>query len=482
MKKQAYLIFDVGTGNSRAAVVSAEGKLLAAARENTSVYADADIRNSVYFRPEEWRSAVFRLAEQACREAPDAEICAVSATSQREGIVLLDRDGEAIAGYTNADRRGEPWMDEPDWARVFALTNLSPSPVFSAVKLLGQRHLDPEVLRRTRFVTSISDWIGRLFTGRCVWERAQAIQSALYDPRTGAWSDELCGSFGLDPAILPPLADAGTVLGPVLPQLCGKLGLAADTPFIVGTADTQAAVTGTGAGIGETVIVSGTTTPCLHVLPEFRSFPLAWVSPAAQRGSFLLEINTTTSGINLQRWKDSMLPDISYQALDEDAVRRGLPEQGLPPCYAMFLRGMHLDEDNLTGGFIMASPISPALRREDFFQALSLGIGMGIARCLERMESLVPSAHDYVIGCGGGFASPVIGQTVADLSGKTVRVYDNYRESSVSGCCELCARALKLPLPARSLLKEIVPRESEELRRYYQKWLETREALKPLKL
>ena len=480
--KRAYLIFDIGTGNSRAAVVSEDGEILAIARENTSVYSDSQIKNSAYFLPEEWAAAVFRLAEKACRAAPDARVTAVCASSQREGIVLLDREGAAVAGYTNADRRGEPWMGELDWERIFTLTNLGPTPILSAVKLLGAKHLDPGLLERTASVTSISDWIGWLFTGKCVWERAQAIQSALYDPVAEEWSAELCGIFGLDMAILPPLADAGTVLGRVDPALCAKLGLADDAVCIVGTADTQAALNGTGAQVGETVVISGTTSPCIRVLPEFRHYPKAWVSPTAQRGEFMLEVNTMSSGINLQRYKDNMLPDISYEALNQDAGELGLPEKNLPPLYAMFLRGTHLDEDNLTGGFIMQNPFNQALGRESFFHAMTLGIGMSIARCLQRLYELEPGGSDYVIGCGGRFLSPVICRTVADLTGRSVRLYDTFRESTVMGCWVLCRRATGVEAPERRLLREILPRESAELRAYYAKWLETRERLKPLKL
>ena len=480
--KRAYLIFDIGTGNSRAAVVSEDGEILATVRENTAVYTDSDIRNSVVFDPGEWTEAVFRLAGNACRSIPDARICGVCASSQREGIVLLDAEGKAIEGLTNADRRGEPWMDALDWDRIWDLTDLRPTPILSAVKLLGEAHLRPDVLARTRMVTSISDWIGTLFTGRCVWERAQAMQSALYDPVTEEWSDELCGIFGVDPAILPPLADAGDVLGPIDPGLCSRLGMAEDAVFIVGTADTQAALAGADARCGETVVVSGTTSPCLRLIDEFRKYPLTWVSPTASRGMFMLEVNTTSSGINLQRYKDNLMADISYEELNREAEALGLPETGLPPIYAVFLRGMHLDEDNLTGGFLMKNPLDPKLGRNSFFHALTLCIGMSIVRCLERLEELEPGGPDYVIGCGGGFLSPVICRTVADLSGKTLRLYRSFRESTVYGCFLLCSQAVGGKVPSRELLMEYTPRPCDELRAYYAKWLEAREQLKPLKL
>ena len=480
--KRASLIFDIGTGNSRAIVISEDGEILASVRENTAVSTDSRIKNSVVFDPGEWQEAVFRLAGNACRAVPDVCVQSVCASSQREGIVLLDTEGRAVEGLTNADRRGEPWMNELDWDRIWDLTDLRPTPILSAVKLLGEAKLRPEVLARTRMVTSISDWIGQLFTGRCVWERAQAMQSALYDPVTEDWSGELCAIFGVSPEILPPLADAGEVLGPIDPDLCRRLGMAENAAFIVGTADTQAALAGAAARCGETVIVSGTTSPCLRLIEEFRKYPLTWVSPTASRGLFMLEVNPTSTGINLQRYKDNLLSDVSYEELNRDAVELGLPEKGLPPLYAVFLRGMHLDEDNLTGGFLMRNPLDPTLNRKSYYHALTLCIGMCIVRCLERLDELEPGGPDYVIGCGGGFLSPVICQTVADLSGKTLRLYRTFRESTAYGCFLLCRQALGQGTPDRELLREYAPKPCDELKAYYAKWLEAREQLKPLKL
>lgn len=49
----------------------------------------------------------------------------------------------------------------------------------------------------------------------------------------------------------------------------------------------------------------------------------------------MLEVNTASSGINLQRFKDTMLKDMPYEHLNEDAAQRGLPERNLPGMYAV---------------------------------------------------------------------------------------------------------------------------------------------------
>ena len=236
--QNAYLVFDIGTGNTRVALVGEDGAILDIAKENTRMYTDPIASRAQYFKPHEWQDAVFSLIRKLLAAHPDVTVRAVTGSTLRQGIVLVGHDGESIVGYTNADRRGEGFMQELDWKRIWELTDLSPSPIFSAIKILGTSKLQPQVLEQTKFYTSISDWMGYVFTGRAVWERAQAMQSALYDAVNGCWSQELCDLIGVDIGKLPELADAGTVLGPIRPEICQALGLTGEPVFVVGTADT----------------------------------------------------------------------------------------------------------------------------------------------------------------------------------------------------------------------------------------------------
>ena len=480
--QNAYLVFDIGTGNTRVALVGEDGAILDIAKENTRMYPDPIASRAQYFKPHEWQDAVFSLIRKLLAAHPDVTVRAVTGSTLRQGIVLVGHDGRSIVGYTNADRRGEGFMQELDWKRIWELTDLSPSPIFSAIKILGTSKLQPQVLEQTKFYTSISDWMGYVFTGRAVWERAQAMQSALYDAVNGCWSQELCDLIGVDIGKLPELADAGTVLGPIRPEICQTLGLAGEPVFVVGAADTQSAISAMQAEVGELVTVSGTTSPTLKIITDFCKYPRTWVSPTAEPGRLMLEVNTASSGINLQRFKDTMLKDMPYEHLNEDAAQRGLPERNLPGMYAVFLTGMHLDQDLLTGGFVMSNPISVDTKPEDYFHALTLNIGMSISMCIEKMKTLQPLEHDYLIGCGGGFSSPVVGQTVADLTGLKVRIFDNWREATVYGGYVLCCRATGKPVPARRQIAEICPKPSQALERYYRNWKEMREHFKEFKL
>ncbi len=81
------------------------------------------------------------------------------------------------------------------------------------------------------------DLLGFWLTGRAGAERTNASTTALYDARTGQWSDELLTRFTLPRGLLPPLREPGDRIGQMLPHT----GL--DLPVVaVASHDTASAV------------------------------------------------------------------------------------------------------------------------------------------------------------------------------------------------------------------------------------------------
>lgn len=470
--KKAHLIIDIGTGNSRAGVISTEGELLSVATRDSVYYTDTDFADSIYFKPEEWKLTLKELVKEAIAGAGNVKILAVSASSQRQGIVLISEAGESLVGFQNGDNRGAAYLDEIDWAPVKELTGLEPMPLYSCVKFLGTMRKQPYVAEKTKVYTSISDWVGFCFTGKVVWERSQAIQTAVYDVAKREWSERLCRAVGVERCKLPPIVSAGSVLGKVKPALADELGLPRSTVFVVGAADTQIALTGSGARLNEVTIVSGTTTPVVKIKDVFRFYPV-WNSPHAIDGQYMLECNAASTGINLQRFKDLMLPDRSYAELIAEAKQRKVPR-----CMAMMGMCPHNgDVPPLNGGFLMSNPISHELTQADFFHALSLDIAMSIVLCIKRINALDAYDRDYVVGCGGGLRSELICQAIADLSGFKIQIFRGFDQATMMGCMYLCNDALGVPSQPRELIRTVEPHDNPELGAYFARWQKLRSVL-----
>ncbi len=64
----------------------------------------------------------------AGKKYPPRPSKAITATSQREGIVLLGKDGQPLTGLPNIDHRGREWENiMEDKSRIYQLTGRYPT-------------------------------------------------------------------------------------------------------------------------------------------------------------------------------------------------------------------------------------------------------------------------------------------------------------------------------------------------------------------
>lgn len=476
MSKKGYMIVDIGTGNTRVGIIDTEGKILALEREDSKYYVDDDFANSIYFKPEEWKETIFRLAHQAMDKVGEIEIIAVSSSSQRQGIVLIGKDGSSVLGFPNSDMRGDAYIHEMNWERITEITGLDEDAFYSTFKFVGIKHKQPEIAEKVKTFTSISDWIGYLFTDEIVWERAQSAHSMAYDISKDDWSEELCELTETDYDMLPPIAIAGAVLGSVKKDLIEEFGLKEDAVFIVGTADTQGAVYGVQAQKGEVVAVNGTTTPMTMVLEKTRKVP-CWLSPHTEAGKYMLEANCGATGINTQRMKDKLLSRYSYEEMEEKAITSGR----MPKVVAMFAKEFYVPEELCTTvGFLFEEEIPMNLEAYEMMQAMMYDVAFSIFENYKYLTTIEASDKLYIVGCGGGFRSNIMAQALADVSGKEVWLPEGFAQSTLHGVFLLCNKAMGIACPERKMEKVFKPAENEALQTYYQRWKEYRDKMKAM--
>ncbi len=176
--KEAYIIIDIGTGNVRVAATSANGAVLGVAREDIKYVRDERYPDALYFDADALWAQVTALANEVIKGLPGVTVRALTATSQREGIVLLGRNGESLVGLPNIDHRGREWEDIiPDKTIVYKLTGRYPTSLFSAFKLLGIKKRWKEVWQNCVSFVSISDWVEYKLSGVVKYEHSQASET-----------------------------------------------------------------------------------------------------------------------------------------------------------------------------------------------------------------------------------------------------------------------------------------------------------------
>ena len=320
----AIVTLDAGTGSGRCVVFDPDGRVLAKSQEpfvyHTFTDPDLPMLRGFDLDADRFWGALARCTREAMRALPPGtRICAVIATSQREGCVFLDRAGSVLYAGPNLDARAALEGMEAQNAfgpgRLHAITGHAPPYIFPLARYLWfRKHHDAS---RVASLLMLNDWIGHQLCGARVVEESNACESMLFDVTARAWSDEILDALDVPRAILPPVCAAGTEIGRVSTAGAAATGIPEGVPVFAGGADTESALLGGGVlDVGETGAILGTTAPVQRVTDRAIIDPGGnlWTSCHVAKGRWVLESNGGDTG-GTYRW----LLDLLYGGTDAAA-------------------------------------------------------------------------------------------------------------------------------------------------------------------
>ncbi|MCH5599791.1 FGGY-family carbohydrate kinase [Niabella ginsengisoli] len=478
----AYIVIDIGTGNVRVAVVNPNGNVLGVGRGDINYIRDELYPESIYFEPDQLWQQIAELAKSALQEAGTVKVTALTTTSQREGIVLIGRDGMSLIGLPNIDHRGREWEDNiSDKSRVYNLTGRYPTSLFSAYKLGGIRQRRPDMWKETRFFLSISDWAEYKLSGVAKYEHSQASETLLYDVAAGKWSDELTKMFNIDADYCTPVTESAKVSGAILPELAESWAINSSASVITGGGDTQLAIRSTQPAVDDVIIVSGTTTPIVKIVDHYITDPeeRTWTSRDIHPEHFIFEANAGVTGLNYQRLKEVFYPNEGY-----DVIEKELAENPHRHCVAS-LGSLIATEDLpvISGGFVFPVPVSHELSRSSFVWATLLDIAFSISENYKVLKEVSGHSSDYVWACGGGLQSRALRQLIANIINKKVQVRTGFEQASAVGGAMVCNEALGIDINEADTYIDVVAPEDNlqsEYEKLFDKWKNTRAYFKKL--
>lgn len=474
MTMKHYILIDMGTGNSRVALVDSLGKIISIHNYENKYYRDKAYDDAQFFKPAEWEDNICEGCRLIHNEHPDIKVDAVSAAAARQSFVLINKEGESFYGLPNIDNRGRAFMSEvPDHAKIYKLSGKWATEDFGAGKLLGFRKVYPDKYSKIDKITSLSEWIGYRLTGTITMEYSQACESQLYDIEKKKWSDELCKAYGLDMNILPELKRSGSIIGHISKSAAKKFFLSENAVFIIGGADTQTALRQTGIKEGDIAVVSGTTSPVVTVMKNkfYDSEERVWTDAGLGADNYQIEMNPGVTGMNYQRMKEQFNKDVSYEELEDYYCHKTNFA-----CTASFSSLLFYEKRSLRhGGFFMRSPLQTDIDRNELMYAVLADIGCSIYEQLSSLIKLTGNTSDCILGCAGGFQSPTLCQMLADLSGMTLKLKHGYSQATVEGLTSICNEALSVANDnSGKELIQFYPREKQLIHKYYPIWLDNR--------
>ena len=311
---------DVGTGGTKAVVMSADGTVLGShyieyPLITTKSAEDRFPGSKAEHNPEWYWNAVSGTIQASIRQSKvdPKDIKGVSISALSPACILVDKDLRPL-------QNAHIWMDrratvECDWLRkhigedrVFRLSANPIDPYYATAKLLWEKNNRPDLYRRTYKLQTAADYPRLKLTGKAVTDYSNACLIGIaFDIVNRRWNEELIEEIGLDPAKFPQPYPCDEVVGEVTREASEQTGLAPGTPVVAGTVDANAAWVAAGAiESGATQLVMGTAgvMGVVHDDPTFTRGMITIVHTADSRRKYTTLAALVSCGALIRYFRD----------------------------------------------------------------------------------------------------------------------------------------------------------------------------------
>ena len=447
---QTVLAIDQGTTNTKAILLSGEGRVLAQASRPMQVsypkpgWAEQSATDI-------WSTVVDVIAE-IVKAAGDHAVAAVAISNQRESIVLWDAaTGKPVAPCViwqcrrSSDRCAalRAAGHEPD---VVAKTGLGLDPLFPAAKLAWLLDNTPGAREAARAgklrAGTVDSWLVWNLTGgrRHATDHGNASRTQLFNLDARAWDPSLCELFDVPRTILPEILSSDALFGTTAQ---GVTALPEGTPVHAVMGDSHAAAFGHGiSGPGSVKATMGTGSSLMAVTgvrvasTHGLSSTVAW-----SRGGevlYALEGNIAVSG-QTAAFAKTVLGLADERALSE--LAQTVPSSdGVSFVPALVGLGAPHWRDRARG---MISGMSLGTMPAHVARAALEAIALQIVDVLRAMEADLGADLPFLFVDGGASRNDFLMQMLADFADRPVQ-RGSIAELSAYGAGKMAAQALEM--------------------------------------
>ena len=434
-----FLGIDFGTGGCKVTAISETGVLQGeASTEYVTEFAHPGWAEQ---NPADWYAAMCASLKKLRSGGLDLrKIRAVAFDGSTHNAVLLDSAMRPV-------RKTIMWTDQRSAEecaflrmqcgdRIFRTAYQTPAPTWTLPQMMWLKKHEPEVLRKTKHLLFVKDYVRYLVTGHAATDRIEAQGTLFFDMAKQDWADDLVELSGLTRAALPELIRPADVVGKVTAKAAEETGLPEGTLVVCGTSDSAAEDYGAGAVEPGDCIVKLATAGNVNVMTsEPHPFPTTLTYSHVVPGMWYT-VSATNAAALCQRWFRDTFCDMERAEAEKRGVNsfsllNELAEQSAPGANGVmfhpYLQGERSPywDPKLRASF---TGVSISSTKGDFMRALLEGVAYSLRDCFGTIEEMgLPVRRIFLIGGGarsrlwseivcGVFDLPLLVPTPGDAS------------------------------------------------------------------
>ena len=407
-----FLGIDFGTGGCKVTAISETGALQGeASTEYVTEFAHPGWSEQ---DPADWYRAMCASLKKLRDGGLDfRKIRAVAFDGSTHNAVLLDEHMEPLRKtimWTDQRSTEECALLRQEYGdRIFRTAYQMPAPTWTLPQMMWLKRHEPEVLRKTRHVLFVKDYVRYLVTGHAATDYIEAQGTLFFDMANRRWADDLVELSGLDRRTLPELIEPADAVGKVTAKAAAETGLPEGTVVVCGTSDSAAEDYGAGAVEPGDCIVKLATAGNVNVMTaEPHPFRTTLTYSHVVPGMWYT-VSATNAAALCQRW----FRDTFGQAEKAEAAKRGvnsfelmdeLAAESAPGARGVmfhpYLQGERSPywDPKLRASF---TGVSISSGKGDFIRALLEGVAYSLRDCFGTIEEMkLPVSRIFLIGGG----------------------------------------------------------------------------------
>jgi rhamnulokinase len=340
---------------------------------------------------------------------------------------LLDQKERLLdlpVAYRDSRTEGvmEAFLERIPRESIYERTGIQFLPFNTLYQLASMAESGDPALTRARHLLLMPDLVHHHLTGERTTEFTNATTTQCFAPRRGGWDHSLLEAAGASPSLMQDVVEAGSVIGPLRPELGGATGLGAVPVIAPATHDTASAVAAVPSRGEDWAYISSGTWSLMGVetrapLITEEALSFNFTNEGGIAGTNRLLKNITGLWL-VQRLRDELAPETEYGELSERASSAPPLVSLVQPDDPQFLNPGSMAQ--AMAGFCAETAQPVPATTGAFVRCAFESLALRYRTVLGEIEELTGRRLSTIHVVGGGARNRLLNQMTADATERPV--------------------------------------------------------------